>query len=120
MGKKTMVIGATTNQGRYAFFAVKELLYHGHDVIPIGIKKGNIFGMQIINGLPQIQDIHTITLYVGPKNQENYIDYIFELNPKRIIFNPGSENDKLIKQALLNDIEVIIDCTLMMLSNGEY
>jgi len=115
-----MVIGATNNPGRYAYFAVKALLQHGHEVIPVGIKKGSIFGLEIINGLPDISMVHTITMYVGPVKQSAYIHYILKLNPNRIIFNPGTENDKLIKQALENDIEVVIDCTLMMLSSGEY
>jgi len=120
MDKKTMVIGATTNSGRYAYFAINELLKNGHEVIPVGIKKGQVFGLDIINELPEIKNLHTITLYVGPLNQKPYIDYILNLKPERIIFNPGTENDKLIKEALLRDIDVVLDCTLMMLSNGTY
>ena len=77
--------------------AVKSLVRHGFDVVPVGIRNGAIMWQKIIIGKPEIKDIHTVTLYLNPKNQEEYYNYIIELAPKRIIFNPGSENQELIE-----------------------
>jgi len=117
---KTVVLGATPNPARYAWLAVVRLKQHGHEVVPIGIKKGNIEGLEIINDRPQIADIHTVTLYLNPLNQVGWYDYIISLKPKRIIFNPGTENPDLEKLAIKNDIQTIEACTLVMLSTGVY
>lgn len=118
--KKTVVLGATPDSSRFAYKAAKMLLEYGYDMIPVGIKKGTVFGKPILNNNPEIEDVDTITLYVGPHNQENLYDYIIGLKPKRIIFNPGTENDELIKRAKLNNIDPVIGCTLVMLSVGTY
>ena len=118
---KTVVIGASTNPSRYSFKATNMLLQYNHEVIPIGIKKGNIEGLEILNNKPQINDIDTVTLYVSAKNQIEYYDYIINvLNPRRIIFNPGTENDELEKLAKEKNIEVSIACTLVLLSTNQY
>lgn len=118
--KKTLVLGASPNPIRFSYKAVKSLVRHGHEVVPIGIRKGDIMWQQIIIGKPKLNDIHTITLYLNPDNQEEYYNYILELAPKRIIFNPGSENHKLIELAMKNNIEVSIACTLIMLNSNKY
>ena len=117
---KTVVLGASNNPIRYSYTAVHQLLNRGHEVIPVGIKKGDIAGIPIQNGMPEIEDVHTITLYLNPKRQEQYYDYILGLNPKRIIFNPGTENPALIQLAQTKNIETEIACTLVMLSVGSY
>lgn len=120
MSKKTVIFGATTNPGRYAFLAAQRLTSHGHEIVPIGIKKGEVFGSEILDiyQKPSIDNIHTITMYVGQQNQVDWEDYILSLRPKRIIFNPGAENPSLAKKASSNGIIVLNACTLVMLGNG--
>lgn len=117
---KTLVLGATPNADRFAYKAVMSLLRHGHEVVPVGRKKGQVGGLTILNDPPQEEDIHTVTLYLNPTNQREYYDYIIGLKPKRIIFNPGTENEELERMALDNKIEIIEGCTLVMLSVGHY
>jgi len=93
---------------------------HGHEVIPVSNKKGEVNGLSIHNDFPKIEDVDTVTLYVGPKNQEYYMDYILSLKPKRIIFNPGTANPKFEDRAKAAGIEVVPACTLVMLSVGNY
>lgn len=120
--KKTAIIGATPNPSRYAYHAAHMLVANGHLMVPIGIKKGNLAGIDILdmNTKPEIKGIHTITLYIGERNQEAWYDYLLNLNPERIIFNPGTENSKFEQLAASNGIEVIKGCTLVMLSVGNY
>ena len=118
--KRTIVLGASTNPTRYSYKAVHQLNANGFETIPVGIKKGAIDGIDIQNGTPDIENVDTITLYLNPKRQEQYYDYILGLNPKRIIFNPGTENPTLINLAKSKGIEIEIACTLVMLSVGNY
>lgn len=118
--KPTVVIGASPNTDRYSYKATISLQSHKHTVYPIGIKKGNINGLEIINDKPLIENIDTVTLYIGPENQPEWYDYILSLKPKRIIFNPGTENTEFIKLANDNGIETEIACTLVLLSINEY
>ncbi len=119
---KTVVLGASTNPSRYSYIAANRLVEHGHEVIPVGIKKGSVAGKEILDlrAKPIIEDVHTITLYLGPQNQQEWYDYIISLNPKRIIFNPGTENPALIELANNNQIEADIACTLVLLNIGSY
>ena len=118
--KRTLVLGASPNPIRFSHKAVKSLVRHGHEVVPIGIREGEIMWQKIIVGKPKLKNIDTITLYLNPKNQKDYYEYIIELAPKRIIFNPGSENNELIELAMKNNIEVSIACTLIMLNTNRY
>jgi len=118
--KKTVVIGASENPERYSFRAVVSLSKHGYEVIAVGLKDGMILSIPITKEKTYIDNVDTITLYVGKKNQPYWNDYIFSLNPKRIIFNPGAENDELAQLAIREGIEVIEACTLVMLSVGNY
>ena len=122
MSKKTVIIGATTNPSRYAYFAAERLTNAGHEIVPIGIKKGEVFGEEIldIRKSPQVEDVDTITLYLGARHQPEYYDYILNLNPKRIIFNPGTENPELVKLVNTKGIETENACTLVMLGSGVY
>ena len=120
MSKRTAVIGASSNPSRYAYQATLSLKRNGHPVFPIGLKEGSIDGTDILTGRPQLNDIDTVTLYVGPQNQEAWKNYIFSLNPKRIIFNPGTENSAFINEAKEKGIECLEACTLVMLSIGNY
>ena len=118
--KKTVVLGATPNPERYAYLATSRLKKAGHEVLPVGNKKGEIEGIVIENGTPQYEGVDTVTLYLNPDNQKPYYDYILSLKPKRIIFNPGTENWELVRLAKEQGIEAEIACTLVMLSIGNY
>lgn len=118
--KRTIVLGATPDSTRFAYKAAHMLVQYGHEIIPVGIKKGEVAGQPIRNDQPIIEGVDTIALYIGPKNQPQLYDYILKIKPKRIIFNPGTENDELIVLAQENNIQVVEGCTLVMLSVGTY
>jgi len=118
--KKTLIIGASPNPNRYAYRAASSLLNHGHEFVPFGIKRGEVFKHPILNEFPQDEEIDTITMYVNPSIQKAYHDDILKLNPKRIIFNPGTENDELRELAEAQGIETEYACTLVMLNTGQY
>ena len=120
MNKKTLILGATPNEGRYAYLAAKRLVSSGHSIVNVGLKAGEVAGVAIEKPETIHTDIDTITLYVGPQNQEPLYDYIINTNPKRIIFNPGTENSKLRKMANDKGIETEYACTLVLLSIGQY
>ncbi len=120
MQKKTLVMGASENPQRYSYLAVQKLLSHNHPVVAIGKKQGVVKGIEISNSKDIYPDIDTITLYLNPANQKQYYDYILSLNPKRIIFNPGTENNELASLARNNGIKTLEACTLVMLSTGQY
>ncbi|TXF91794.1 CoA-binding protein [Neolewinella aurantiaca] len=119
---KTLVLGATPNPQRYAFAAANKLVKHGHEIVNVGIKQGEVAGAPILNGTPAMEEeVDTVTLYVGPKNQEPYYDWLInEVKPRRIIFNPGTENAELSMLAHKAGIETETGCTLVMLSSGHY
>lgn len=120
--KKTVIIGATTNPSRYAYLASEMLTEYKHEIVPVGIKTGEVFGKPIldIRKKPSVQEVNTVTLYIGPQHQEEWYDYIFSLKPKRIIFNPGTENPEFEKRAENLGIEVVEGCTLVMLRSSQY
>ena len=118
--KKTLVIGASQNPARYSYLALQKLNAHQHPVVAIGLRKGVVAGTEIETEKKPFEGIDTVTLYLNPTRQKEYYDYILELKPNRIIFNPGTENNDLIKQAKDNGIEPVIGCTLVMLSTGMY
>jgi len=120
MQRKTLVLGASSNPERYSYKAMKMLLYNQHTVLAVGAREDVVDGIKILTGTPDFDDIHTITLYLGPKNQKNLYHYILNLKPKRIIFNPGTENRELMDLALEQDIHVEEACTLVLLSTGQF
>jgi predicted CoA-binding protein len=120
MPKKTVVLGASDNPSRYSFLAINRLKAHQHPIVAIGKKEGEVAGIHITKEHPEEDGVDTVTLYLNPMNQKSYYDYILSLKPKRIIFNPGTENDELIELAEQHEIEPVIACTLVMLSTGQY
>ncbi|MGF7081069.1 CoA-binding protein [Mucilaginibacter sp. UYCu711] len=118
--KKTLIIGATPNSGRYAYLAANRLVNHGHTIVNVGLKSGEVAGVPIEKPEKIYTDIDTITLYVGPQNQPPLYDYILATKPKRIIFNPGTENNELQRLANAEGIATEYACTLVLLSIGEY
>jgi predicted CoA-binding protein len=118
--KKTLVLGATTNPERTAYVAVHRLVNMGHEVIPVGVKTGEIAGITIANGQPKIEAVDTVSLYVNPEIQKSYYDYLLALQPNRIIFNPGTENLELATLASQQGIAVENACTLVLLATNTY
>jgi predicted CoA-binding protein len=118
--KKTLVMGASTDPGRYAYKAIKMLQRYGHPVVAIGRKEEELEGLKIEKEMVAYDDVDTITLYLNPMNQRQYYDYIVELEPKRVIFNPGTENPDLYELLRKNGIEIEVACTLVMLSVNQY
>lgn len=120
MPKKTLIIGASTDPTRYAFLAANRLLSHGHEIELIGRESGKIGNQDIQTNKPALEDVDTVTMYISPKRQPEYYDYIVGLNPNRVIFNPGTENPELEDLLAKNNIEPLEACTLVMLSTGQY
>ena len=118
--KRTLILGATTNPDRYAYLAAGRLTAAGHPIVPVGIKKGEVYGAAILHGIPEVEGIDTVTMYVGARHQPDYYDWLLHLRPRRIIFNPGTENPALMQLARRQQIEVVTGCTLVMLASGQY
>jgi hypothetical protein len=120
--KKTAIIGSNPKTNNYAFKAAQMLKANGHQFIPIGISAGEVLGQEIIDiaTQPKVAELDTITLYINPERQLEWYDYIIGLQPKRIIFNPGTENQQLKKLAEKEGIECTEACTLVMLSVGNF
>jgi hypothetical protein len=117
---KTLVLGASSNVSSYSNLAVQKLVKNNIETVAFGIKPGEIAGITIDNQLEPYQNIDTVTLYLSPKNQEMYYDYIVSLRPRRIIFNPGTENEELMSIAKKNNIEYEVACTLVLLDTHQY
>jgi predicted CoA-binding protein len=120
MRKRTLVIGASEDPSRYANLAIRKLLSYGHEVLAIGSQTGKVEQVSIITEHAPFTDVDTITLYLRPQIQQQYYDYILALQPKRVIFNPGTENQELVNHLLQHKIEPVEACTLVMLSTGQY
>lgn len=120
MKKKTLVLGASPNPQRYGYIATEMLTEYEHEVVPFGIKKGEINGKPLVNELPEDTDFDTVTLYLNPTNQREYYDYIIGLHPKRVVFNPGTENPEFEQMLASNGIQPLEACTLVLLRTGQY
>src|SRR5687767_15315516 len=118
--KKTLVLGASDNPSRYSYLAIHRLRRNGHPVIGIGKKYGKVADVNITKDREPVTDIDTVTLYLNRQHQQEYHDYILSLKPKRIIFNPGAENDELAALAKQNNIQPLEACTLVLLSTSQY
>jgi predicted CoA-binding protein len=118
--KKTVVLGASDNPMRYSYIAINRLSKKGYPVVAIGKRAGRVGEIPVIKEHPAMDDVDTITLYLNAQNQKQYYDYILSLQPKRIIFNPGAENDELAEMATKKGIEPMEACTLVLLSTGQY
>ena len=120
MKNVTLVLGASTNPNKYSNIAIKRLVDKEIPVAALGIRKGTVLGVVIETEKKQFENIDTVTLYLNPKNQEEYYNYIIGLKPRRVIFNPGSENGEFVKLLEENSIETEVACTLVMLSMNQY
>ncbi|WP_435137901.1 CoA-binding protein [Formosa sp. A9] len=120
MNKKTLVLGASLNPVRYSNMAINRLVSAKHETLAIGLRQGEVAGVQIDTALQPYKNVHTITLYLNPKRQTEYYDYIIALQPKRVIFNPGTENPELYALLKSNGIHFEVACTLVLLSTNQY
>jgi predicted CoA-binding protein len=120
MNLHTLVIGASTNPDRYSFKAITSLVQHGHSVNALGLKPGEVEGVVFDTEQISNSGIDTVTLYVGPQNQPSYYDFIESLNPKRVVFNPGTENEAFETRLQAKGIEAVEACTLVMLNTCQY
>lgn len=117
---KTLVIGASTNKERYSYKAIHSLVDKSHQVVAIGAKKGMAFDIPIETEKLDFQAIDTVTLYLNPTAQEAYYDYVLSLKPRRVIFNPGTENPAFYKLLAAHDIQYEVACTLVLLATQQY
>jgi hypothetical protein len=117
---KVLLIGASLKPERYSNIALHMLIEHHNEVVAIGLKKGEIAGVPILTGLPNLKAIHTVTLYLNPKRQKMYYEFIINLKPKRVIFNPGTENTDFYDLLNKEGINYIEACTLVLLRSGQF
>lgn len=120
MKKKTLVLGASLKPARYSNLAINRLVKYGQPTVALGLRKGNVNGVEIKTEKFPFEDIDTVTLYLNAKRQQEYYDYIISLNPERVIFNPGTENPELYYLLDKNGIQYENACTLVMLSSHQY
>src|SRR5215217_2829475 len=120
MSKTTVVLGASENPSRYSNMAINRLRQHGHPVVAIGKRAGRVGDTDVESEPKKIDPPDTVTLYLNPTNQKQYYQYILDLKPKRIIFNPGTENSELEMMAEQAGIQTMEACTLVLLSTGQY
>lgn len=118
--KKTVVLGASDNPSRYSYMAIRRLQSKQHPVVAVGRRETEVNGIAVRKEKVQEEGVDTVTLYLNPRNQVEYYDYILGLKPKRIIFNPGTENEELEALAAKNGIQTMEACTLVMLGTGQY
>jgi predicted CoA-binding protein len=118
--KKSVVLGASENPSRYSYLAVERLRAMGHPVVAIGRKEGKIGDTAIVTGHPKLDGVDTITLYLNPQLQVAEYDYILGIHPRRVIFNPGTENPLFFQKAEEAGIEALEACTLVMLTTGQF
>ena len=116
----TLILGASDKPQRYAYKALHLLQKYNHKVFAVGRREMNIDGVEVHTGKPNFNKIHTITLYLNAKNQQNYYDYIISLKPKRVIFNPGTENPEFYPLLKSENIKIEEACTLVLLSTNQY
>lgn len=118
--KKTVVLGATPKPDKYAYTAITMLVDKGHSVLAIGQNAGEVAGIKIQTKAIPLKNIDTVTLYLNPARQRDYYNYIVEAKPKRVIFNPGTENPEFYQLLQLNNIKAEVACTLVLLATNQY
>lgn len=120
MKNVTLVIGASTNSNRYSNIAIKRLRSKEVPTSALGLRKGKVLDVIIDDEKLPYKNIDTVTLYLNSKRQEEYYNYIIDLQPRRVIFNPGTENMEFVKLLTENNIEAEVACTLVLLSTNQY
>lgn len=120
MNKKTLVIGVSLKPDRYSNLVVHKLVSKHIEVVAFGLKEGTVAGIRVVTDLLPFKDLHTVTLYVNPNHQKPYYDYVVSLKPKRVIFNPGTENPEFYNILKENNIAFEVACSLVLLSTNQY
>lgn len=113
-------MGASLNPGRYSNLAIRRLVDHNIDTTAFGIRGGTVSGIQIKDNFVDFQNIDTITLYLNPSHQKEYYQKILDLKPRRVIFNPGTENPEFYEILKNAGVEVEVACTLVLLATDQY
>lgn len=120
MAETFVILGASDKEERYSYKALMLLQEHGFKVIPIHPKLRNIANIPVFESLDKVnEEVHTITMYVGPQISQDLVSSLIRLKPQRIIFNPGSENPAIYESLRANGIEILEACTLVMLKTGQ-
>ena len=117
---KTLVLGVSLKENRYSNKAVNMLRENDVPTVAFGLKKGKVADVTLDTELMPYKDIHTVSIYIGPQNQQEYYDYVIGLNPKRVIFNPGTENEEFFQLLDENNIPYQLACTLVLLRTGQF
>lgn len=120
MKENVLILGATNNPSRYAYLAAELLSAKGYPIFPVGIRKGEVFGTTIINNKEVLSEIDTVTLYIGPRIQQEWEEYILKTKPRRVIFNPGTENADFENTLQHSGIKTERACTLVLLRTGGF
>jgi predicted CoA-binding protein len=118
--KITAVFGSSVKPNRYSNRAINKLRQYGYPVHALGLREGKVADVEIKTGMPKLDDVHTVTMYLGPQNQVEYFDYIRSMKPRRVIFNPGTENPKFAKILKNEGVEVVEYCTLVLLDSDMF
>lgn len=118
--KKTLVLGASAKPDRYSCKAISMLIEKGHSVLAIGQNQGEVAGVKIHTKNIPLKNIDTVTLYLNPLRQRDYYNYIIDIKPKRVIFNPGTENPEFYQLLHSNGIKAEVACTLVLLATNQY
>lgn len=118
--RTTLVLGVSTNPERYSYRVIQQLVQAKQPVVALGLKPATVFGIPIEQPFKHFEGIHTISLYIGSKHQPEYYDYILKLNPKRVIFNPGTENSNFASLLKEHHIAWENACTLVLLATNQY
>jgi predicted CoA-binding protein len=115
-----VVLGASPNPERFSYKAVKRLISNNYQVVAIGKSNGSIGNIPIVTGQPALNDVHTVLMYLAPYHQGEIFDYVISLRPKRVIFNPGTESPEFEEWLKSYDIEIVNDCSLVMMATGRF
>ncbi len=118
--KKTLVFGASLKPYRYSHIAIKRLVEAGEEVLAFGLREGHVAGVRVVTSCDEFEGVDTVTLYMNPRRQRQFYETVFNLKPRRVIFNPGTENPEFYDLLAAADIKVEVACTLVMLSIGQY
>ncbi len=118
---RVVVLGASKNPERYSNKAVRMLIEHRHEVVPVHPVESEIEGLKVVSKLNQVTGkVDTLTLYVSPDTLTPMQADIIKLNPGRIIFNPGTENPPLMQELRQHGLKVVEACTLVLLRTGQF
>lgn len=117
---KTLVVGASLKEERYSNKAIQMLREYGHEVVAHGLKEGKVLDVDIFKEWKSYTDVDTVTLYLNPARQEEFYEAIVKLHPRRVIFNPGTENKEFVSLLTKNNIQSEEACTLVLLRTEQY